>query len=214
MFGQPIKQRKIFAGFSWPEPRPKTNINQGVPSGCLSSENLFFIDKEWPGGYSAYIMPEFLHNSLGLKLSVKEVVREIIEFMRADLTRHYKVTIGTDSELYRGNKADFVTAIVVHRVGNGGRYFWRRIEALKMHSLRERIVKEVLISLDIAKDTLSELKKFPLPEFDFEIHIDVGENGPTKAMIQEVVGMVRANNFEAKTKPESYAASNVADRHV
>ncbi len=159
-------------------------------------------------------MPEFLHNSLGLKLTVREVVREIIEFMRADLARHYKVTIGTDSELYHGNKADFVTAIVVHRVGNGGRYFWRRIESLKMHTLRERIVKEVLISLDIAKDTLSELKKFPLPEFDFEIHIDVGESGPTKVMIQEVVGMVRANNFEAKTKPESYAASNVADRHV
>jgi len=33
-------------------------------------------------------------------------------------------------------------------------------------------------------------------------------------MIQEVVGMIRANNFEARTKPESYAASNVADRHV
>ncbi|MEK7506005.1 MAG: ribonuclease H-like YkuK family protein, partial [Patescibacteria group bacterium] len=33
-------------------------------------------------------------------------------------------------------------------------------------------------------------------------------------LIQEVVGMVRANNFEAKTKPDSYAASKVADRHV
>ena len=33
-------------------------------------------------------------------------------------------------------------------------------------------------------------------------------------MIQEVVGMIRANNFEAITKPGSYAASNVADRHV
>jgi len=156
--------------------------------------------------------PEFLHNSLGLRLTVQEVVGEIMAFMHADLTRRYKVTIGTDSELSRGS-ADFVTAIVVHRVGNGGRYFWRRIDALKMHSLRERIVKEVLISLDIAKDTLSELKKFPLPEFDFEIHIDVGENGPTKALIQEVVNMVRANNFEPRTKPESYAASNIADRH-
>lgn len=159
-------------------------------------------------------MPEFLHNSFGLKLTVREVVREIIEFIRADLTRRYKVTIGTDSELFTGNRADFVTAVVVHRVGNGGRYFWRRLQRERMHTLRERIIKEVLISLDIAKDVLTELKKFSLPEFDFEIHIDVGENGPTKAMIQEVVAMVRANNFEAKTKPESYAASNVADRHV
>jgi hypothetical protein len=158
-------------------------------------------------------MPEFLYDPRGFKLTMSRVVNEIVGFMRADLTRCYKVTIGTDSDILSG-RADFVTAVVVHRVGNGGRYFWRRIENEKMHTLRERIIREVLISLDIAKGVLSELKKFPLPDFDFEIHIDVGENGPTKAMIKEVVAMVRANNFEAKTKPESYAASNVADRHV
>ena len=76
------------------------------------------------------------------------------------------------------------------------------------------MIQEVLISLDIAKEVLSELKKFPLPEFDFEIHADIGENGPTKAVIQEIVGMIRAHNFEVKTKPDSYAATNVADRHV
>ena len=48
--------------------------------------------------------------------------------MRAEPARKYSITIGTDSELLAGHKADFVTAIVVHRVGNGGRYFWRRIE--------------------------------------------------------------------------------------
>lgn len=159
-------------------------------------------------------MPEFLYSSLGTKLTVKEVVREVIAFMRSDPSRRYKVTIGTDSELLAGNKADFVTAVVVHRLGNGGRYFWRRGELQKMHTLRDRIIKEVMISLDIARDVLDELKRFSLPIFDFEIHIDVGENGPTKNMIQEVVGIVRAHNFEAKTKPESYAASNVADRHV
>jgi len=159
-------------------------------------------------------MPEFLNSPLGIKLSVAEVVGTIVDFMRAELSRQYKITIGTDSDLLAGHRADFVTAVVVHRVGNGGRYFWRRVEVKSMHTLRDRIIEEVLLSLDIAKDVLSELKKFPLPHFDFEIHVDIGENGPTKSMIQEVVGMIRAHNFEAKTKPESYAASNVADRHV
>ncbi len=122
--------------------------------------------------------------------------------------------IGTDSERLSNNRADFVTAVVVHRLGNGGRYFWRRIEHHSIHTLRDRIIKEALISLDLAKEVLEELKKASAPEFDFEIHVDVGEHGPTKPMIQEVVGMIRANNFEAKTKPESYAASSVADRHV
>lgn len=147
-------------------------------------------------------------------MTVGEVVREIVNFMRADLRRHYRVMIGTDSELFAENKADFVTAVVVHRVGNGGRYFWRHIDAGKVFGLRDRIIKEVLISLDVAKGILTELKKFPLPDFDFEIHADVGANGQTSSMIQEVVAMIRANNFEARTKPESCAASNVADRHI
>jgi predicted RNase H-related nuclease YkuK (DUF458 family) len=128
----------------------------------------------------------------------------------------YKVTIGTDSELLASKTADFVSAIVVHRVGNGGRYFWRRYALGPFHTLRDRIIREVLISIDVAKAIIVELEKVrgDLPAFEFEIHADIGENGPTKQMIQEVVGMIRANNFAARTKPESYAATNVADRHV
>jgi predicted RNase H-related nuclease YkuK (DUF458 family) len=159
-------------------------------------------------------MPDFLNSSLGIRMTVDEVVRNIVDFMRSEPKRHYKVTIGTDSELLHGKMADFVTAIVVHRVGNGGRYFWRRFELGKFHNLRDRIIKEVLVSLEVAEKVLGELKKSELPEFEFEIHADLGMNGPTKAIIPEVVAMIRASNFEVKTKPESYAASNVADRHV
>ncbi len=147
-------------------------------------------------------------------MTVDEVARAIVDFMRAEPRRRYKVTIGTDSELLSGKDADFVTAIVVHRVGNGGRYFWRRFTLGKFHTLRDRMIKEVLISLEVAEKVLAELRKSDHPDFAFEIHADVGMNGPTKAVIQEVVAMIRASNFEAKIKPESYAASNVADRHV
>lgn len=154
------------------------------------------------------------NSSLGLKLSPKQVVAEIVRFMKEDLSRRYSVTIGTDSEMLRDTRADFVTAIVVHRVGNGGRYFYRRLELGHFHTLRDRIIKEVLLSLDVAKEVLTELEAISSARFDFEIHADVGEVGPTKALIQEVTGMIRAHNFHAKTKPESYAASSVADRHV
>ena len=113
-----------------------------------------------------------------------------------------------------------MTAVVVYRIGNGGRYFWRRIDSVlshttKFHTLRDRIIQEVLLSINVAKEILTELKKEPdLTNWDFEIHADVGEVGETKTLIQEVVGMIRANNFEVKTKPESYAATKVADRHV
>lgn len=160
-------------------------------------------------------MPEFLNSSFGLKLTALEVVREIIRFMKADEKRRYKITIGTDSEILADGRNDFVTAVVIHRVGNGGRYFWRRLELGKFHTLRDRIVREVLLSLEVAQTVLKELKQSPPADnWSFEIHADVGVNGETKVLIQEVVGMIRANNFEAKTKPESYAATKVADRHV
>ncbi len=159
-------------------------------------------------------MPDTFVSSLGIRLTVPQVVEEIMAFMGKDLLARYRVTIGTDSQLLSDKNADFVNAVVVHRVGNGGRYFYRRFELGTFHTLRDRMIREALISLEVAQQFLTELKKFPLPEFEFEIHADVGMNGPTKAVINEIVGMIRANNFEVKIKPDSYAATNVADRHV
>lgn len=163
-------------------------------------------------------MNELDHNltfkdSSGKPITAKKVIQEIINFMQADEKQMYKIVIGTDSEKLTGTQADFVTAVVVHRVGKGGRYFWRRIFIDKLYTLRDRIWREVLVSLDTAKNLLAIIKNFDMPQFDLEIHIDVGNNGKTKDMIQELTAMIRANNFEPKTKPYSYAASSVADRH-
>ena len=45
------------------------------------------------------------------------------------------------------------------------------------------------------------------------IHADIGVNGPTKSMVKEVVGLIRGNGFLPMIKPESFAASSVADRY-
>lgn len=154
------------------------------------------------------------NSSFGLKLSVPQVVRAISDFIAAAPEWKYKIIVGSDSEKRAGDKADFVTAIVIHRVGNGGRYFWRHLESENIHTLRERIWQEVLLSLEVSKQLAGLLKKAGLECHSFEIHVDVGEQGATRTMIQELVGAVRANNFEAKTKPDSFAASKVADRHI
>lgn len=166
-------------------------------------------------------MDELLFNtSVGLRLTPLQVAQEIVRFMCEDATRDYKLTLGTDSMRLSGQTADFVTAIVVHRVGRGGRYFWRRVEMDNFHTMRDRITHEVIMSLEIATGFLTKLEDAKkaaaasVPHYDFEIHVDVGENGATKAMIQELVGMVRAYNLTAKTKPESYAASNIADKYT
>ncbi len=159
-------------------------------------------------------MDKFFNSSLGIKLSVNQVAQVIADFTKEDIDRQYKIIIGTDSDGHNNSAADFVTALVIYRVGNGGRYFWRRAEFKRFHTLRDRIIQEVLLSLEVAQEILTTLKDTRVSQFDFEIHVDIGENGETKSMIQEVIGMIRAYNFEARTKPESYAATKVADRHV
>ena len=155
-------------------------------------------------------------------LTLIEVLEEIKEFLAKDPQAKYSLVIGTDSDEKtddtNGKKhINLVTAIVVHRHGSGGRYFWKRKNQGNIHTLREKIYAETLMSLDFAKDFVPLLKKHlngTSAVYDLEIHVDVGEHGDTREMIKEVVGMVTGYGFAAKIKPDSYAASYVADKHT
>ena len=84
-----------------------------------------------------------------------------------------------------------------------------------MPVLRDKIYTETLMSLATARELVPLLRGAISPgKYDFEIHIDVGPLGPTRDMIKEVMGMVTGNGFTAKTKPESWGASHVADKHT
>lgn len=79
----------------------------------------------------------------------------------------------------------------------------------------DRILKEASFSLELAQRVVAELRpRLNGMFYNFEIHLDIGQNGPTKSMIQEIVGMITGSGFTARIKPESYAANKVADRHV
>ena len=71
------------------------------------------------------------------------------------------------------------------------------------------------MSLKLAESLVPQIRKRISPaKYDLEIHIDVGPLGPTREMIREVVGMVTGNGYKAKTKPDSWGASSVADKHT
>lgn len=149
------------------------------------------------------------------KLDLDGVAKEITDYLKSDPEQKYQLIIGSDSE---GNgKIVIVTAIVIYKKKKGGRYFWKKFDQDKIFSLRQKIYKEVEYSLKVSQELIERLK-IHLTEEDLvnnlEIHIDVGENGPTKELIREVVGMVLGCGFKAKTKPYSFGASLVADRHI
>lgn len=142
------------------------------------------------------------------------LVSRIRGFVDANTEKNYKLIIGTDSLPNIRGEVYLVTAIVLHRVGNGGIYFWQRTLTRKMHTLRDRMYAEALASISTAQVLEQAVGKSLIDQQHIEIHVDVGEFGPTREMIQELVGMIVAHGYAAKTKPESFAASKVADRHT
>ncbi len=152
-------------------------------------------------------------------LTLENVIREILNYLNEKPHKFYDIIVGCDSS--SGEEPDFPVAIVVLRVGEGGRFFLKKIayKNRKFYNWKERILEEVLLSCQLAlylRETLEkEILKFEkIPDYQFRyIHADIGENGATKDMIREVTGLIRGNGFEPKIKPEAFVASTVADRY-
>ena len=148
-------------------------------------------------------------------LSLLEVVEEIRQFVLVKPEREYKVIIGSDSATK--NPVSVVSTITVWRVGNGGMYFWTRAREKNFYTLQDRIYSEALQSITLAQELKSRLKEIfgeEMLERQIEVHLDVGLNGPTKTMVDQVVGMVKGYGFDPVIKPASFGASSVADRHT
>lgn len=160
----------------------------------------------------------FDNPSLG-KLNINQVSCEIAQFIKDDSMHSYRLVIGSDSQERRLNgkkELNLVGAVVVHRLGKEGRYFYQKQKRANPHSLREKIYTETFFSLEIAGEILPLINQQlnGKRNYELEIHIDVGRIGETRDMIKELVGMVNGNGYKAYTKPESYGASVVADKHA
>ena len=156
-------------------------------------------------------------------LSFNGVIKEIFNYLREKPEKFYDIVVGCDSS--SGVNISFPVAIVVLRTGFGGRFFLKKIKhpesfTKRFQNIHQRVLNEILISCEIALDLREALKKeFQKDSENFNyqfryIHADVGTGGKTKDMIKEVVGLIKSNGFEAKIKPEAFAASVVADRYT
>lgn len=147
------------------------------------------------------------------RLSFSDVVVEVAAYIALEPKSNYRLIVGSDSQ-EEGEEVDYVAAVVVHRVGKGGIYFWQRVSGAKCFTLKERIYNEALISLELAYRLLNGFQAQGILGFDLEVHVDVGVNGETKNIINEITGLVRGSGFSVMTKPDSFGASKVADRHT
>lgn len=156
----------------------------------------------------------YFHSPSRGDLTLDEAYTEIMAYIAEKPKEQYKLIFGTDSHLHQRRESCFITAIIIHRVGKGARYFYRRQRRNYMVSLRQRIYYETYLSLEIATLVTAKLANDIYLQLNIEIHLDVGEKGDTKELIREVVGMVVGSGFRACIKPDSYGATKVADRHT
>lgn len=159
--------------------------------------------------------PIQFHNHSG-NFDFDGLIRELVSYIRSTSDAHYHIVVGSDSRA--DEEVRFVTAVGIHRIGNGGRYFWSRSSPQKCVTLHDRIYKEAMQSITLTQELRSRLKDILGEEFFWDnkitVHLDVGFNGPTRDLIDGVVGMVKGYGFEAAIKPDSFGAFVLADRHT
>jgi len=144
------------------------------------------------------------------QITEKEVFDVIAERIRENPEGTYRLFVGTDSQVYQV-ETKVVPVIVMHKVGNGGIYFANVNRVPKFHTLRDRMYYEASQSIELGKRLMEFLFEQEL-DFKITIDIDIGKNGKTSELISELVGYAVAEGFEVRIKPDSVAASTVADR--
>jgi predicted RNase H-related nuclease YkuK (DUF458 family) len=147
------------------------------------------------------------------EMTFPEVIRTVVGEMKGHPKDRFEILIGTDSSA-TPKHLDLVSAIVLHNIGRGGRYFWTRRRERRSPSLRQQIWREAWLSFELAQRVIERLGAISFLQFNLEIHVDIGENGRTKELIDEVVGMIIGNGLAVRIKPHAYAASAVADKHT
>lgn len=153
------------------------------------------------------------------QMDLQGVLKELILYLKEKPHREYEIIVGCDSSAVE--EPTFPVVIVVLRKKEGGRFFLTKVRypaPRKFYNLHDRILEEVLLSCQLAlwlrENFAAKAKKEELKvAYQLQyIHADVGENGLTRDMIKEVTGLILGNGFTPMVKPESFAASSVADR--
>lgn len=151
-------------------------------------------------------------------VSYTDMIKIIADFITASPASKYQFTVGSDSQTADHTK--MVEAVVIHRIGDGGIFFYR-IEHIKtISNLKQKITTETSRSLELTDGIVDDLELVLMEndidindlDLNFQIHCDIGHNGKTKALITEIVSWVTSCGYDCAIKPESYCASSIANK--
>jgi predicted RNase H-related nuclease YkuK (DUF458 family) len=154
----------------------------------------------------------------GQRVNYNQMIKIIADYIKKDLKAEYDITIGTDSQTH--SEVKIVEVIAVHKVGDGGIFFYHSEYRERFRALKEKIVEETSRSLENANGFLDNIELLLLEDnidieelnLNFHIHCDIGHKGKTKELIKEITNWVNSLGYDCLIKPESYTASGIANR--
>lgn len=172
------------------------------------------------------LYPPLFQNLQEHNLSFDEVFERIVQFMTIDPKGHYRLMVGTDSQVHKSYTI-FITGIVIQNEGNG---VWACIRKViiprKMTALHERISLELSLTEEIVsfftEERKNKLIEIILPNlyqgaaFTMEGHIDIGagKRNKTSEFVKEMVTRIESMGVEPKIKPNAFVASSYANRYT
>lgn len=167
---------------------------------------------------------EFRSPTYGVCKDEKEIVERIFEKILSSEHSEWTIAIGTDSQNNR-KITKFCTAVLLTQKGKGGIYFYSTHTESRFHVVQNRMLKEAELSIELGRKIMNEIDDKILSDdliekdlnIAFEIHCDLGNYGKSRDSIKAAVGWI-ASEFGGlvtpKIKPESYAASSIADKYT
>jgi len=148
-------------------------------------------------------------NGETITLPIKEHVKICIQEERQKNNK-LKVYIGTDS-IVKNTVTEYATVIVFLREKNGGFMFiHNESNPQKMH-IKERMLQEVALSIDIAYQLCDLFIEY---DIEMEVHADINTNVQFKSneALKDAMGYIMGMGFSFKAKPDSFASSCCADK--
>lgn len=123
-----------------------------------------------------------------------------------------RVCIGTDSQ-YKGGYTEYASVVVVLREGHGGKMLVQKIKDKFRMGVRERMLREVSMSIEVAYGLLETLNKLSVP---LEVHADINTDPQFKSnsSLAEAKGYILGMGFEFRAKPFAFASSCCANKAV
>lgn len=150
-------------------------------------------------------------NGERIEAPILEMVAKTIQTEQAEGNR-LKVCIGTDSSV-RHDTVMFATVIVFLRMKKGGFMYIRPDSESRVMSLRERMILEVIRSVEVAYALCPLLDHYGVA---MEVHADINTDPhfESNVALREAMGYIKGMGFAFRAKPEAFASSCCADKVV